>query len=100
MNFSQALHAVKHGGHIARSGWNGKGMWVFYVPPEAAQVPHKFGGGYPVQAFLMMKTADDTIVPWLISQSDVLAEDWVAQMPPGRITMVPDSSLDRIGNEQ
>lgn len=85
MNFEQALHAVKHGAHIARRGWNGKGMWVFYVPPEAAQVPHKFGGGYPVQAFLMMKTADDTIVPWLISQSDVLATDWEVAMPPGRL---------------
>lgn len=88
MNFEQALHAVKHGAHIARRGWNGKGMWVFYVPLEAAQIPQKFGGGFPVQAFLMMKTADDMIVPWLISQSDVLAEDWEQAQPPGRVMTV------------
>ena len=93
MNFEQALHQVKHGANIARRGWNGKGVWVFYVPPEAAHVPQKFGGGYPVQAFLMMKTVDDTIVPWLISQSDVLADDWEAALPPGRIMTQPQEQL-------
>ena len=98
MSFEQALHAVKNGANIQRHGWNGKGMWVFYVPPETAQVPQKFGGCYPVQAFLMMKTADDTIVPWLISQSDVLANDWTAVMPVGRLNLNP--SLDRVRGEQ
>lgn len=89
MNFSEALHAVKHGAHIQRKGWNAKNMWVFYVPLEAAQIPHKIGGGYPVQAFLMIKDADDKIVPWLISQTDALADDWEAVMPPGRLHSEP-----------
>ena len=35
-----------------------------------------FRDGYRTQDFIYMKTAQDTIVPWLASQSDVLAEDW------------------------
>lgn len=76
MNFEQALHAVKNNYKIRRSGWNGKGMWVVMIPAMSTTVPQKIGGGYPVQAYLMMKTVDDTLVPWLISQSDVLAGDW------------------------
>jgi hypothetical protein len=28
--------------------------------------------------YLMMRTADGAFVPWLASQTDVLADDWVA----------------------
>ena len=31
--------------------------------------------------YLEMKTADNKLVPWLASQSDVLAEDWVVVEP-------------------
>lgn len=32
---------------------------------------------YPISDFLLMKTADNKCVPWLASQTDVLAEDWL-----------------------
>lgn len=34
MKFGEALEAVKEGKLIARSGWNGKGMFVFQRPEE------------------------------------------------------------------
>ena len=30
-----------------------------------------------LQEFIVMKTADDNLVPWLASQTDMLAEDWI-----------------------
>lgn len=74
--FEGALTALRHGYKVRRSGWNGKGMWVVLVPEFAAQIPQKISGGYNVMAFLGMKTADDRFVPWLISQADVLTDDW------------------------
>ena len=83
MNFSQALIQLKARGLMARSGWNGKGMFVFLVqgsqfdvsrPPLLGIFPE--GTGITYQSHIDMKTADGSIVPWLASQSDLLAEDW------------------------
>lgn len=32
MNFGQAIEALKNSKKVARKGWNGKGMFVYYVP--------------------------------------------------------------------
>ena len=83
MDFGQALMALKNGDKVARAGWNGKGMFVFLVPGSNFIVnrPPLLGiypAGTPIRyhAHIDMKTADDQIVPWLASQTDVLAEDW------------------------
>lgn len=81
MNFSDALKYLKNGDRIRRSGWNGKGMWLFYV--EAWNV-EDMGGvrfrmaviGLKSLPWIGMKTADNGFVPWLASQTDLLAEDW------------------------
>jgi hypothetical protein len=86
MNFGEALEAVKSGNLISREGWNGKGMWLAYqkaypqgIPinkntAEATGVPE--GTICKFLPYLMMKTVDGSFVPWLASQTDVLAEDW------------------------
>lgn len=83
MNFGQALEILKSGGKVARSGWNGKGMFLFLVPGSTFKVNRApLLGIYPegteirYHAHIDMKTAQDTVVPWLASQTDVLAEDW------------------------
>lgn len=83
MNFSDALTAIKGGELLARAGWNGKGMFVFLVPGSTFQVSRPpLLGIYPegteirYHAHIDMKTADGMVVPWLASQTDVLAEDW------------------------
>ena len=85
MNFGEALEEVKAGGRVARQGWNGKGMFIFLVPGSTFQVNREpllsiLGEGTEVnyRAHIDMKTADGTIVPWLASQTDLLAEDWVS----------------------
>lgn len=83
MDFGKALVALKDGKKIARDGWNGKGMFVYYVP--SCDVPARSNaikGMYPFDllpydAYIAMKTVDNTIVPWLASQKDILADDWV-----------------------
>jgi hypothetical protein len=75
MNFGQAIQALKEGERVARTGWNGKGMWLAYVPAGYMELTN--GLEFPSCPYLVMKTAQATVVPWLASQTDVLAEDWV-----------------------
>jgi IMP cyclohydrolase len=81
MNFGQAIDALKEGKKVYREGWNGKGMYLYYVPANsyAAQTDiakKEFGDTVPYLAYIAMKTVQDTVVPWLASQTDMLAEDW------------------------
>ncbi len=82
--FGEAVELLKLGYKVARIGWNGKGMFLFLVPGSTFKVSRPpLLGIYPegtevsYQPHIDMKTAQDTVVPWLASQSDVLAEDWV-----------------------
>lgn len=83
MNFSDALTRIKEGKMLARQGWNGKAMFIFLVPGSRFQVNRKpllgiFPEGTEVNYLhhIDMKTADGSIVPWLASQTDLMAEDW------------------------
>lgn len=96
MDFSEALYGLKYGDRARRAGWNGKGMWLQLVK-HASQ----FAALNPVRArerthwhtltsvsdtvdvtfvhmepFIMMRTADGKFIPWLASQTDLLADDW------------------------
>lgn len=79
MNFGAAIAAAKEGKRVARAGWNGKGMWVRFVDLYSdkefgiVEKPYSEGTWLP---FLAMKTVDNKLVPWLASQTDMLAEDW------------------------
>lgn len=82
-NFGWALERLKEGERVCRSGWNGKGMFLFLVPGSTFKVNRPpLLGIYPegaeikYHAHIDMKTATGEIVPWLCSQTDALAEDW------------------------
>jgi hypothetical protein len=84
MDFGDAVRALKRGERVARAGWNGKGMFLFLVPGSTFKVSRPpLLGIYPEGTeinycpHIDMKTADGKVVPWLASQTDVLAEDWV-----------------------
>ena len=83
MNFGLAIEAAKIGKKIARAGWNGKGMFLYHVP-AAAYPPYTdvakeaFGGSdVPYGAYIAIKTVQGNVVPWLASQTDMLADDWM-----------------------
>lgn len=94
MDFGVAITYLKRGAKVARKGWNGKGMWLLLVDGKCVTEvindcygdPHRHevdvtgyekGQSIPVLDAIYMKTADNKLVPWLASQTDMLAEDWV-----------------------
>lgn len=76
MDFGGALVMLKDGEKVARAGWNGKGMWLMLCIPEGQYTLDSTGETYDRLPYIYMKTADNKLVPWLASQTDVLAEDW------------------------
>lgn len=81
-DFGEAIKRLKEGKPVARNGWNGKGMFLYYVPAAdyqpCTEIAKKAFDNKPVPygAYIAMKTAQGNVVPWLASQTDVLAEDW------------------------
>jgi len=83
LTFGDAVHLMKSGHKMSRAGWNGKSMFVFLVQGSTFKVNrpplNQFyceGTEVTYQPHIDMKTVDGTIVPWLASQTDILAEDW------------------------
>lgn len=83
-DFGLAIHALNSGHRVRRAGWNGKGMWLVHIPASAwaiedisgSRIHLASGNGIERADFIAMKTADNKIVPWLASQTDMLATDW------------------------
>lgn len=75
MNFGEALEYMKKDdwNKVARKGWNGKGMWLHKCTPPSSPFSRN---EYESLPYIEMKTADNKFVPWLASQTDMLAEDW------------------------
>lgn len=63
-----ALKQLYNGEAVTRRGWNGKGMFLRLQLPDA--------GSKMTLPYVYMVTADQQRVPWLCSQSDLLARDW------------------------
>ena len=84
VNFGDAIKALKEGHRVARSGWNGKGMFVYLVPANAYPVQTGAARAYfgqdamvPYNAYMAIKNVDDTVSTWVPSVNDCLAEDWI-----------------------
>jgi len=83
MDFSEALEQIKDGKRVARSGWNGKGMFLFLVSGSNFIVNREpllsilgEGSQATYRPHIDMKDSEGKIVPWLASQSDLLSNDW------------------------
>lgn len=76
MTFGDALEALKIGKKVARTGWNGKGMYLYLAGGKL--LTEEIGdGSYPFTDTVVMKTSDNKYcIGWLASQTDMLAEDW------------------------
>ena len=75
LTFELALDALKMGRMVARKGWNGKGLWLEMQRPDVNSkmtLPYIYLN-YPDDA----QNTPGARVPWLASQTDMLAEDWV-----------------------
>ena len=83
LNFGQAIEAAKKGKRVARTGWNGSGMFAYIVPansyPAQIGVAKEYWGEklVPYRQYWALKTAQEDVAMWSPSGSDSLAEDWV-----------------------
>lgn len=63
-----AVKQLHNGSKVARGGWNGKGMSLeLEIPGENSKM---------TLPYVFINTADGKRVPWLCSQTDLLAMDW------------------------
>lgn len=83
-DFGWALARLRQGERVARPGWNGKGMWLVLVEEDRwALTAQRRRDAVPAGElrklpWIGMRTADGAFVPWLASQTDMLATDWTA----------------------
>lgn len=68
MDIGTAIAALRRGERVARSGWNGKNMYLELQVPDA--------NSKMTLPYVYMRTAQGDLVPWLCSQTDLLATDW------------------------
>ena len=74
MNFGDALDAMQDGKKVARKGWNGPGQHLaLQKPDENSKMTLPFG---PYRRHIYICTVQGDLVPWLASQTDMLADDW------------------------
>ena len=92
MRFSEAILRCMNGEKITRKDWNGKGMYVWFVPPHKVDVIHwklsvptkagptekEIEKGYVELAghFDMMNAQGIRIIGWLASQTDMTSDQW------------------------
>lgn len=68
MNIGEAIEHMRAGEQVSRAGWNGRNMTLeLQLPDENSKM---------TVPYVYMNTADGQKVPWLCSQTDLLASDW------------------------
>ena len=68
MHIGLAIEAMRAGKKVGRAGWNGKNMHLALQVPDA--------NSKMTLPYVYMYTAQGDLVPWLCSQTDLLAADW------------------------
>ncbi len=83
MNFSEALELIKQGKKLERSGWNGKGLFVYLVPGSKfivnrppLNIIYPEGTEINYNPHIDIRCADGHCSVWTPSMNDTLAEDW------------------------
>ena len=68
MGIGEAIRVLRDGGDVSRAGWNGKGQFLTLQKPDE--------NSKMTLPYLYITTVDGKRVPWLASQTDILATDW------------------------
>ena len=64
----EALRELRLGNHVTRAGWNGRGQYL------GLQVPDENSANTLPYVYII--TVQGKRVPWICSQTDLLATDW------------------------
>lgn len=88
MDIGAAVAALKRGERVTRDGWNGRNMWLSLTPSRVVRTEQFWSPRNQeyaktqgdecaiVREYVTMKTVNGEIVPWVCSQTDLLADDW------------------------
>ena len=69
MGIGWAVKQLHQGRRVCREGWNGKGQWLeLQIPDEHSKM---------TLPYVSIRTVQGDLVPWLCSQTDLLAPDWM-----------------------
>lgn len=84
-DFGWAIGQLHFGRRVRRSGWNGKGIFIELMYPSAVAPDKPAVNGGMTHPYIFIDTtglqtdnpaAPKDRVPWLASQTDMLATDW------------------------
>lgn len=80
MNFGQAIETMKNGEAVLRKGWNGRGIYIrIQAPDEHSKMTSPYIYMDTTGLVTDNPDAPKSLVPWLASQTDMLAEDWTVR---------------------
>lgn len=68
MNINEAIQAMENGEKVSRTGWNGPGQFLKLQVPDV--------NSKMTLPYIYITTVQGDLVPWLASQTDILAYDW------------------------
>ena len=70
MDIGEAISMMRQGWRVQRKGWNGKSQFLELQTPDA--------NSKMTLPYVFITTVQGDRVPWLCSQTDLLADDWQA----------------------
>ncbi len=73
MDFGAAIRVLKEGKSVTREGWNG--------PGQSLTLQRRDHQSKMTLSYIYITTVQGDLVPWLASQTDMLAEDWYEVTP-------------------
>ena len=76
LTFGLAIEALKKGLRVARTGWNGKGMFVYMVAPKEQAREFNADPAH-FNPYFAIKNVNGSLSTWVPSINDCLAEDWI-----------------------
>jgi hypothetical protein len=86
LTFGQAVEELKNGKRLARTGWNGKGMFVVYQKGYPQGIPcnkqtaeawgMNEGDLFVCNPYLQIKNVNGSHSMWVPSINDILMADW------------------------
>lgn len=83
MDIGEVKKKLLQGEKMARKGWNGKGMFIYYVPAAKYKSCTKIGteisdknGTVSYEPYMAMKNVKGTVNTWVPSVADFFANDW------------------------
>lgn len=77
MTFGLAIEALKCGFKVKRKGWNGVGIFLeLQIPDKHSKMTQPYIYIDTLNLETQNPNAPKGRVPWLASQTDMLAEDW------------------------